>query len=93
MYTTPLHAKLPSTHRRVAHLTTYQRTRVWLKFARKKSSHTFNFQETASATLALTCGKNDRGHNETIHLQVFLAIVYALLAKDIHDDGLRGDRY
>ena len=46
-----------------------------------------HFLETASATLALTCGKNDRGHNEAIYLQESLAIVDALLAKDTHDDG------
>ena len=28
-----------------------------------------HFQETASATLALTCGKSDRGHNEIRYLQ------------------------
>ena len=46
-----------------------------------------HFQDTASATLALTCGKNDRGHNEEIYLQETLAMVDALLAKDTHDDG------
>ena len=28
-----------------------------------------DFQDTATATLALTCGKNDRGHNEVLYLQ------------------------
>ena len=28
-----------------------------------------HFQQTASATLAVTCGKNDRGHNEEIYLR------------------------
>ena len=46
-----------------------------------------HFQETASATLALPCGNNDRGHNEAIYLQESLVIVDALLAKDTHDDG------
>ena len=46
-----------------------------------------HFQETASAILALTCGKNDRGHNEAIYLEDSLAIADALLAKDTHDDG------
>ena len=46
-----------------------------------------HFQETASATLALACGKSDRGHNEVIYLQETLAMVDTLLAKDTHDDG------
>ena len=46
-----------------------------------------HFQETASATLALTCGKSDRGHNEVIYLQETSSIVDTLLAKDTHDDG------
>ena len=45
-----------------------------------------HFQETASAKLALTCGKNDLGHNEA-HLLETLAMVDSLLAKDTHDDG------
>ena len=46
-----------------------------------------HFQETASATLAWTCGKSDRGHNEVIYLQETLAMVDTLLAKDTHTDG------
>ena len=46
-----------------------------------------HFQETATATLALTCGKNDRGHNEVLYLQETLAMVDSLLARDTHDDG------
>ena len=46
-----------------------------------------HFQETASATLASTCGKSGRGHNEVIYLQETLAMVDALLARDTHDDG------
>ena len=46
-----------------------------------------HFQETASATLALTCGKSDRGHNEVIFLQETLAMVDTRLTKDTHDDG------
>ena len=46
-----------------------------------------HFQETASATLALTCGKSDPGHNEVIYLQEALAMVDTLLARDTHDDG------
>ena len=46
-----------------------------------------HFQEPASASLALTCGKNDRGHNEAIYLQKTLAVVDAKLAKDARDDG------
>ena len=45
------------------------------------------FQETATATLALTCGKNDRGHNEVLYLQETLAMVDSVLARDTHDDG------
>ena len=48
-----------------------------------------HFQETASATLALTCRKTDRGHNEVIYLQETLAMVDSLLAKDTHDDVSR----
>ena len=47
----------------------------------------YHFQETATATLALTCGKNDRGHNEVHYLQETLAMVDSLLARDTHDDG------
>ena len=43
-----------------------------------------HFQETATATLALTCGKNDRGHNEALYLQETLAMVDTLLARDTH---------
>ena len=46
-----------------------------------------HFQETATATLSLTCGKNDRGHNEVLYLQETLAMVDSLLARDTHDDG------
>ena len=46
-----------------------------------------HFQETATATVALTCVKNDRGHNEVLYLQETLAMVDSLLAKDTHDDG------
>ena len=46
-----------------------------------------HFQDTATATLALTCGKNDRGHNEVLYLQETLAMVDSLLARDTHDDG------
>ena len=46
-----------------------------------------HFQETATATLALTCGKNDRGHNVFLYLQEILAMVDSLLARDTHDDG------
>ena len=55
-----------------------------------------HFQETASATLASTCGKSGRGHNEVIYLQetlatvdALLAMVDALLARDTHDDGFK----
>ena len=34
-----------------------------------------HFQETGTASLALTCGKNDRGHNEVLYLQETLAVV------------------
>ena len=44
-----------------------------------------HFQETA--TLASTCGKSNRGHNEVIQLQETLAMVDTLLAKGTHDDG------
>ena len=44
------------------------------------------FQETATATLALTCGKNDQVHNEVLYLQETLAMVDSLLARDAHDD-------
>ena len=46
-----------------------------------------HFQKTATATLALTYGKNDRGHNEVLYLQETLAMVDSLLARDTHDDG------
>ena len=46
-----------------------------------------HFQETASATLAWTCGKSDRGHNKATYLQETMAMVDALLARDTHDDG------
>ena len=45
-----------------------------------------HFQETASATLALTCGKSDRGHNEVVYLQETLAMVDTFLAKDTPND-------
>ena len=45
------------------------------------------FQETASATVALTCGKSEFGHDEVIYFQETLALVDALLAKLTHDDG------
>ena len=41
------------------------------------------FHDTA-ATLALTCGTNDRDHNEVLYLQQTLAMVDSLLAKDTH---------
>ena len=44
------------------------------------------FQETATATLALTCGKNDQVHNEVLYLQETLVMVNSLLARDAHDD-------
>ena len=40
-----------------------------------------HFQETATATLALTCGKNDRVNNEILCLQETLSLW------DTHDDG------
>ena len=46
-----------------------------------------HFQDTVTATLALTCGKNDRGHNEVFYLQETLTMVDSLLARDTHDDG------
>ena len=46
-----------------------------------------HFQDTTTATLALTCGKNDRDHNEVLYLQETLTIVDSLLARDTHDDG------
>ena len=49
--------------------------------------HPKHFQKTALATLASTCGKSDRGHNEVIYLQETLAKVDTLLARDTHDDG------
>ena len=45
------------------------------------------FNDTAAATLALSCGKNDRDHNEVLHLQATLALVDSLLARETHDDG------
>ena len=35
----------------------------------------------------MTCGNNDRGHNEVLYLQETLAIVDSLLDRDTHDDG------
>ena len=46
-----------------------------------------HFQDTAAATLALTCGKNDRGHNEVLYLQETLTMVDSLLSSDTRDDG------
>ena len=43
--------------------------------------------DTAPATLALSCGKNDRDHNEVLYLQETLAMVDSLLARETHDDG------
>ena len=41
----------------------------------------------ATATLALTCGKNDPGHDEVLYLQETMDMVDSLLAMDTHDDG------
>ena len=46
-----------------------------------------HFHDTAAATLALTCGKNDCDHNEVLYLQETLAVVDSLLARETHDDG------
>ena len=45
------------------------------------------FHDTAAATLALSCDKNDRDHNEVLHLQEALALVDSLLARETHDGG------
>ena len=42
-----------------------------------------HFRDTATATLALTCGKNDRGHNEVLYLHESLAMVDSLCSPGI----------
>ena len=44
-----------------------------------------HFQDTAVATLVLTCGKSDRGHNEVQYLRETLDMMDSLLNRDTHD--------